>query len=47
MVKERSGRLSFFVRRIEAEEAERAERRARCRWARGTRRLMVFDSAAD
>ena len=47
IVRERRGRLSFFVRRILAEEAERAERRARRREGRGTRRLMVLFSAAD
>ena len=47
IVRESKGILSFFVSRIEAEDAERAERRARWRAARGTRRLMVLFSTAD
>ena len=47
MVRERRGWLSAFVRRREALEAVRAERSARWRWASGTRRLMVLESAAD
>ena len=47
IVRESSGMLSFFVRRIEAEEALRAERRARWRGARGMRRFMVLFSTAD
>ena len=47
IVRESRGRLSFFVRRMEAEDAERADRRARWREARGTRRLIVLFSAAD
>lgn len=47
IVRERSGMLSFFVRRIEAEDAVVAERRARVSVARGMRRLMVFFSTAD
>ena len=47
MVRERRGWLSALVRRSEALEAVTAERRARWRWARGTRRLMVLFSAAD
>lgn len=47
MVRERSGILSFFVRRREADDAVRADRRARWRWARGTRRLMVLEGPAD
>ena len=43
IVRERSGMLSFFVRRREADDAVRAERRARWRWAKGTRRLMTLD----
>ena len=47
MVRESNGILSFFVKRIEAEEALRADRRARWRGARGMRRLMVLFSMAD
>lgn len=47
MVRERRGMLSFFVRRMEALVAERAERRARLRWPRGTRRLMTLLAEAD
>ena len=47
MVRERSGMLSFLVKRMEAEEAVRAERRARWRGARGMRRFMVLFSTAD
>ena len=47
MVRMSSGTLSFFVKRMEAEEAVRAERRARWRGARGMRRLMVLFSTAD
>ena len=47
IVRERSGMLSFFVRRIEAEDAVVAERRARVSGARGIRRLIVFFSTAD
>ena len=47
IVRERRGMSSFFVRRREAEEAVRAERRARWRGARGTRRLMVLLAMAD
>ena len=47
MVRERRGTLSFLVKRMEAEEAESAERRARWRGARGMRRLMVLFSTAD
>ena len=41
------GMLSFLVKRMEAEEAVRAERRARWRGARGMRRFMVLLSTAD
>ena len=47
MVREISGMLSFLVKRIEAEEAVRADRRARWRGARGMRRFMVLFSTAD
>ena len=47
MVRERRGTLSFFVRRIEAEEPPRAERRARASSARGTWRLMALFGVAD
>lgn len=47
MVRDRRGTLSFFVKRIEAEDAEAADRRARRSEARGTRRLMALFSAAD
>ena len=47
IVRERRGTLSFFVRRIEALDAEKAERRARWRAARGTRRLMTLLAEAD
>lgn len=47
IVKMSSGMLSFLVKRMEAEEAVRAERRARWRGARGMRRFMVLLSTAD
>lgn len=47
IVRESSGMLSFLVKRMEAEEAVRAERRARWRAARGMRRFMVLLSTAD
>ena len=47
IVRESKGMLSFFVKRMEAEEALRADRRARWRDARGIRRLMVLFSTAD
>ncbi len=47
IVRESRGMLSFLVKRIEAEEAERAERRARWRGASGMRRFMVLLSTAD
>ncbi len=47
IVRERRGMLSFFVRRREADEAARAERRARWRGARDTRRLIVLSAMAD
>ena len=47
MVRESKGISSFLVRRMDAEEADRAERRARWRAASGTRRLMVLFSMAD
>ena len=47
IVRERRGILSFFVRRIEDEEAVSAERRARWSEARDTRRLIVLFSIAD
>lgn len=47
MVRESRGMLSFLVKRMEAEEAVRAERRARWRGARGMRRFMVLFSTAD
>ena len=46
-VRERRGMLSFLVRRREAVEAVRAERRARLRWVRETWRLMVLFGVAD
>lgn len=39
--------LSFFVRRREALEAVRAERRARLKWARETWRFIVLLGVAD
>lgn len=47
IVRARKGMSSCFVRRIDADEPERAERRARWRGARGTWRLMVLAGAAD
>ena len=47
IVRESRGTLSFFVRRMDAEDALRAERRARRRGASGMRRFMVLFSAAD
>ena len=47
IVRESKGMLSFFVRRIEADDAVRAERRARWSGARGIRRFMVLFSTAD
>lgn len=47
MVRDKSGMLSFFVRRIEADDPLRAERSARERRARGTCRLMALLGAAD
>ena len=47
IVRESKGMLSFFVRRIEADDAVRAERRARWSGARGIRRFIVLFSTAD
>ena len=47
IVRESRGILSFFVKRMEAEEAVRADRRARWRGARGMRRFIVLFSTAD
>lgn len=47
MVRERRGMLSFLVRRMEAEEPLRADRRARERRARGTWRLIALPGVAD
>lgn len=47
IVRESKGMLSFLVRRMEADEALRAERRARWRGTRGMRRFMVLFSTAD
>lgn len=47
IVRESRGTLSFFVRRMDAEDALRAERRARRRGASGMRRFMVLFSTAD
>lgn len=47
IVRERSGILSFFVKRIEALDAVEAERRARSSEDSGIRRLMVLLSTAD
>lgn len=47
IVKESSGMLSFFVKRIEALDAVAAERRARRSGGRGMRRFMVLFSTAD
>lgn len=47
IVRESRGMLSFLVKRMEAEEAVRADRRARWRGARGMRRFMVLFSTAD
>ena len=46
-VKERMGRLSFLVRRREAEVALMADFRARLRGVMGSSRLMVFLAVAD
>lgn len=47
MVRTRRGMLSCLVRRIEAEEPVRAERRARDRRVSGTCKLMAFLTEAD
>ena len=49
IVRERRGMSSFLVKRIEAEVAWEAERRARRRGCNGTSRLIVFrlSGAAD
>lgn len=47
MVSDNNGMLSFFVRRILAQTAFCAERRARCSGASGTSRLIVLFGAAD
>lgn len=47
MVRTRSGMLSCLVRRIEAEEPVRAERRARDRRFSGTCKLIAFFAEAD
>lgn len=47
IVRERTGCPSFFVRRMEAEEAFRADLRARFRGRRGSSRLIVLWSALD
>lgn len=47
MVRTRRGILSCLVRRIEADEPVRAERRARVRRTSGTWRLMAFRAEAD
>lgn len=47
IVRERTGIPSFFVRRIEAEEALRADLSARWRGGRGSSRLIVWLSALD
>lgn len=47
IVRESRGMLSFFVRRMDAEIALRAERRARWRGPRGIRRFIVLFSTAD
>lgn len=47
MVRESSGTLSFFVRRMDAEDPLRAERSARERRVRGTWRLIALPGVAD
>lgn len=47
MVRTRRGMLSCFVRRIEAEEPVRAERRARDKRFSGTCKLIAFFAEAD
>lgn len=47
MVKLNSGTPLLFVKRTVAAEALRAERRARDRWASGTRRFIALDGAAE
>lgn len=47
IVRTRRGMLSCLVRRMEAEEPVRADRRARERRARGTCKLMAFFAEAD
>ena len=47
IVKDKTGTLSRFVRRIEADDAFIADLRARWRGGRGSSRLMVLSSAAD
>ena len=47
IVRERNGMLSFFVRRMKADEAVNAERRARLRGASEIWRLMMLLDVAD
>ena len=47
MVKLSRGTPSLFVNRTVAADALRAERSARLRCARGTRRLIAFEGAAE
>jgi hypothetical protein len=47
MVRTRRGMLSCLVRRMEAEDPERAERRARESRASGTCKLIAFRAEAD
>lgn len=46
-MRERAGRPFFLVRRIEADVAFVAERRARRRGGRGTSRFIVLEGEAD
>ncbi len=47
IVRERTGTPSFFVRRMEADEALRADFRARERGGKGSSRFIVLEGAAD
>lgn len=47
IVRESTGAPSFLVRRIEADDAFRADLRARLRGGRGSSRLIVLLGAAD
>ncbi len=45
IVRDRRGMLSFFVRRMDADVAWRADLRARRRGLRGTSRFITFEAA--